>query len=222
MRKKTKVIVIVSALLLVLPLTVFTIAEESGFFDSRSSAGDPWEECGYSLADLDNDGAVGLSDFHMWMNMWKEYKACEKDVSKCRVGCVDSMHGGTGDDNKKKEPEPIEDEDSETGTCSGTPTMDLSTNYDGNNNWSYTVSGDLTNGCQSVKEVNASVRNNAGTETVSIIMTVQDSSGSGVYCTTAMVPVSESGTFEASEDAVINCNVRTIKTKADTEGYEVE
>ncbi len=214
MRKKTKVLVIVAALLLVLPLTVFTIVEESGFFDSRSSAGDPWDECEYSRADLDGDGEVGLSDFHSWMSLWREHESCEKDISKCRVGCVESMHGdGSGDDGKKENAGPIEAEDPETGTCSGSPDMDLSTNYEGNNRWSYTISGELSNGCLSVGDVNASVRNNGGTETVSLIMTINDVSGPGVSCIQAIVPVNESGEFEASEDAIVNCTVRTIKEK---------
>jgi len=210
MRKKTKVIVIVAALLLVLPLTVFTIAEESGVFDSRSSAGDPWEECEYSKADLDNDGTVGLSDFHMWMSLWKEHKACEKDVSKCRVGCVESMHGEDGD---IEEPEPIEVENPNMVPCSSDRYISFEKEYD-SGVWSYTISGQLRNGCLSAREsADVEIDESGNSEIVTVAMVVDDSSGTNNFCTTAMAPFDNiTGTFEASEDATVNCYIQTVKT----------
>ena len=211
MRKKTKVIVVVAALLLVLPLTVFTIAEESGFFDSRSSAGDPWEDCDYSRADLDNDGQVGLSDFHVWMDLWREHEACERDVSKCRVGCVESMHGD--DDNEKSNPGPIEAQNPNTVSCSESRDTNFNAEYDERTQeWSYTITGELRNGCLSAREEAEVVIDESGNrDIVSVTMVVDDSSGDDVYCTTAIVPFSITGNFEASENAEVNCFVRTVK-----------
>jgi hypothetical protein len=46
-------------------------------------------------------------------------------------------------------------------------------------------------------------------------MTINDVSGPGISCIQSIVPVNESGEFEASEDAIVNCTVRTVKTKTD-------
>lgn len=214
MKKKTKVLVTVIALLLVLPLTVFTIVEESGFFDTRSSASDPWEECEYSKADLDGDGEVSLSDFHIWMNLWKEHEACEKDISKCRVGCVDSMHGNDEDDSKKENPGPIEAENPNRIPCSKDEEVSFGTKYDSNRGlWSYTISGRLRSGCLSVRdEAEIEIDDSGDREIVSVVMIVDDSSGTNNFCTTAMAPFRISDTFTASKDATVNCYIQTVKT----------
>lgn len=205
MRKKTKVFVIMMALLLVIPLTIFTIVEESGFFDTRSSASDSWESCGYSKADLDGDGEVGLSDFHIWSDLWKEYKACGKDVSKCMVGCVESMHSDQELDVSKTDPL--------VHPCSEDRNVrDFNAEYVGGGSWSYTISGQFRNGClSSSKNEEISIDDSSGNENVSITVIVDDVSGNDMQCITAMIPFSKSGTFRASQDAVVSCFVQTVQ-----------
>lgn len=78
-RKKSLIFAIVFSLLI--PLTVFSIMDERGAFDTRSQAqSELLEE--FKSADIDNNSRVDLSDFEGWLDMWKGYKANKSSYSR--------------------------------------------------------------------------------------------------------------------------------------------
>jgi hypothetical protein len=89
-KKKTLILTLVFSLLI--PLTVFSIMDESGAFDTRSDAQSQLMEQ-FRAADIDNNGKVDLNDFDSWLEMWKGYKANKASYS--RDGDIDG-NGGIG------------------------------------------------------------------------------------------------------------------------------
>jgi hypothetical protein len=74
LNKKGKVILISLFFLLATPLLVFYVAEESGFFDSRSRAGEAEIPPRLKFANLDGDAKIGMGDFGVWLRDYRAYK----------------------------------------------------------------------------------------------------------------------------------------------------
>lgn len=82
--------------------------------------------------------------------------------------------------------------------------LELSSEYLGDNNWTYTITGYLPNPCYSY-EVQALVAESFP-EQVSINMTITEPAAD-VVCAQVIQDVNEEGTFSASEGASVKLNV---------------
>ena len=72
-KKKITVIILLIIFLVVTSFTTFLFLSDSKF-DIRSRATYDWESCIYSIADLDGDENVSLSDFSIWLVDFKNYR----------------------------------------------------------------------------------------------------------------------------------------------------
>jgi len=77
-KKKTLILTLVFSLLI--PLTVFSIMDEGGAFDTRSQAQTQLMEQ-FRGADIDNNSKVDLADFEIWLQMWKGYRQNKSSYS---------------------------------------------------------------------------------------------------------------------------------------------
>jgi hypothetical protein len=74
LNKKGKVILTFLFFLLATPMLAFYVAEESGFFDSRSRAGEAEIPVRLKFANLDGDAKIGMGDFGVWLRDYRAYK----------------------------------------------------------------------------------------------------------------------------------------------------
>jgi hypothetical protein len=77
---KKKILILTLVFSLLIPLTVFSVMDERGAFDTRSQAQSQLRE-EFRVADIDSNSRVDLNDFEGWLEMWKGYKANKSEYT---------------------------------------------------------------------------------------------------------------------------------------------
>lgn len=201
--------------LLITPLIIYYLLENTGKFDTRSIANSSTElNSNLKLADLDSDNKVSLTDFVQWRVEYRRYKLVKSGTFKAdldndgKVGMLDLDKWLSLFKEYKKYTYGL----SVSGTIDSGKGLILTYALEEGTSWKYEITGDVPDGCHNVEvDVRVSKGMRVGADIVYITATIVKREG---FCTEAIVRINEVGHFEAGKESIINFFVTTTERNA--------